>query len=79
MNTQNLKTRFMLLVFMLLLNTNKFNLGPDMEIQTRLLPNLDKNWPSLVTNNLNLDLKDKDKLLYPVKTMEQENITVKVD
>ena len=71
MNRLNLKMRFMLLGFMLLLNTSKFNLGSDSEIQTRLLPNLNKTWPGLVTNNnLNLELEDTERLLPPDNTLE---------
>ncbi len=65
---------------MLLLNTNKFGLGSDIEIQTRLLPNLDKTWPGLVTNNnVNLELEDKESLLTPVETMELVNKTGNLD
>ncbi|RDC62120.1 hypothetical protein AHMF7616_00711 [Adhaeribacter pallidiroseus] len=67
----------MLLVFMLLLNTNDFKIGSDNEIQTRLLPNLDKTWPGLVTNDyLNRELKNKRESVIPSQTPEQVNKAV---
>ena len=77
---QNLKTRFMLLVFMLLLNTSNIKLGPGTEIQTRLLTNLNKTWPSLVTNSsLTAEPEDKSESIMPAKTWEQVNKVVDAD
>ncbi len=79
MNKQNLKTRFMLLVFMLLLNTNEFKIEPDIEMQSRLLHNLNKTWPGLVTNNLNPEPENKNEAVIPAETREQVNKTVSID
>jgi hypothetical protein len=79
MNRQNLKTRFMLLVFMLLLNTNKFEIGSDIEMQTRLLPKLNKTWPGLVINNSKPEPENKSESVIPAETVRQVNKAVNID
>lgn len=72
MNIQNLKTRFLLLVFMLLLNTNSLKIGAGVDIQTKLLSKLNNTWPELVTNdNLSPETKITDDSDILVKTMAE--------
>ena len=77
---QNLKTRFMLLVFMLLLNTSNFNTGAGIKLQAQLLTKLDKNWPGLATNNnVNPRCENKSESIISAKALEQVDKAITMD